>query len=479
MGADSNAGDGSGGSSRGGSSSGGQGGSNSAGAGAGSASGGDSNTSGGKGGTGSGDPLAIGSSVPRAELARAFAKVRCAIDDRCGLAFSKLDTASCVERAVGFDPIVNTLNELIERGKLDYDPARMAECLTFLRDRECDSFGMEVAPGSPNEAYTNYLVDGALSWATNAACREALLGDVAADGGCFTKMECSSGICELPNGNMGCGSCVAPLERGATCVSGEFINGSYFDRCGLDDYCDAQTKRCVARLAEGDACNDATSRACALGLKCVTPSGGGAGTCQRFAGEGEPCAGLGTLGGSLCANWLSCSSTCQALVGPLGDVGDACANGERCLPGLVCDGSVCREPSAGQSPCFAAEDPAACVEGFFCDWDFTEGVCKPKVAQGEQCSEQRACANDLACLSETLTCGTKKGEGDACSSLHGGQGECKAPLVCLGSAASSSGTCKQLGELADECGGDDECAAGLKCSGNTCQLAGVPYLGCP
>jgi hypothetical protein len=431
------------------------------------------------GGSSGSDPLGIGSSVPRSELEQAFAKVRCALDLRCGLAFSKLDAASCVERALGFDPIVTTLNELIERGKLNYDPARMAECLTFLRDRECDSFGMDVAPGSPNEAYTGYLVDGALSWAANAACREALLGDVPAKGGCFTKMECASGICELPSGNADCGACVAPLGRGATCVSGEFINGSYFDRCGLDDYCDEQTNRCVARLAENAACNAQTSRACALGLKCVTPAAGGAGTCQRFAAEGEPCAALGTLGGSLCENWLSCSSTCQAQVGALGAAGDGCANGERCLPGLVCDGSVCRAPSAGKMPCFAAEDANACQDGFFCDWDFTEGVCQPKVANGQPCSDQQACSDDLACLSDTLTCGSKKGAGAACSTLHGGQGECAAPLVCLGSSAANAGECKRLGELGDGCADAEECAPGLNCTGSKCQLAGSPYLGCP
>jgi hypothetical protein len=462
-----------------GSSGGPNGGTSSGGAGAGEGAGAAATGGIGTGGTSGGDPLAIGSSVPESEFAKSFAKVRCAVDRRCGLAFSKLDAASCVERAVGFDPIVGTLRELIERGKLNYDPARMAECLTFLGNRECDSFGMEAAPGSPNETYTGYLVDGALSWAANAACREALLGDVPAEGGCFTKMECASGICELPSGNASCGACVAPLARGATCVSGQFINGSYFDRCGLDDYCDAQTKRCVARLAEGAACSSETSRACALGLKCATPAAGGAGTCQRFAGEGEPCAGLGTLGGSLCENWLSCSTTCQAQVGPLGAESAGCANGELCLPGLVCDGTVCRAPSAGNTACFAAEDPSACQDGFFCDWDFTEGVCKPKVAQGQQCSVQQACADDLACLSDTLACGPKKGAGAACSTFHGGQGECQAPLVCLGSTASSTGTCKKLGELGGACGGAEGCAAGLNCTGGTCRLAGFPYLGCP
>lgn len=171
-------------------------------------------------------------------------------------------------------------------------------------------------------------------------CLPLLKGDKPDGSACSTGMQCQGGECDYGDGN--CGVCVTHPGAGEACV----------DRCQL-------------------------------GLACINM------TCQTitFSGLGEPC---GT-GGAGCSPLYVCNgSVCEERKGQ----GEPCT-GPECQVDLQCDmaSDTCQPrppPAALGEPC---QGGLQCVYDAYCE----EGVCQPRVPDGEACTDSSECYFGARC----------------------------------------------------------------------------------
>ncbi len=203
----------------------------------------------------------------------------------------------------------------IQAGRLVYDAAHAADCRAAVIGAACNDMG-----GEP------------------AACRLALVGQVANGSICYDGTACPDGYCSATAGACP-GLCVPYATAGQPCSGG--------DECAAGLVCDYSTSTCKTPSAAGGACPclaglycDATSKcaaqqtsgtctswdACATGYTCT---GSPTTTCQPLVGLGGACSQTN----SVCGWGYNCgtSNTCVA----------APALGESCTPGEYCIGGYC------------------------------------------------------------------------------------------------------------------------------------------
>jgi len=221
---------------------------------------------------------------------------------------------------------------------------------------------------------------------------------------CARASNCQSSVCSGLNST--CGSC-----RGNAIALGDPCVGSSL--CPGGSFCHPTTKVCtpvttIVHAGVGATC-DATAVpaiGCAGDLRCVSPDGGSAGTCEAppqatVADFGQPCGAYHVCGPGL---------TCLTTFNGTGDAGattsmcvwiEPCGN-SGCDPTTFCktgDGGVSCVPKAGAGvPCRGdgGRRLAVCQDDFYCS--AMTGVCTAYAKEGESCAPNGFCASSLLCL---------------------------------------------------------------------------------
>jgi hypothetical protein len=353
----------------------------------------------------------------------------------------------------------------IDAGLVTYNPTAAGECLEAQLEFYA-SYSEAACAGDPMAFwrlfYPSYTCSNGVPVFDDGvvfdipACRDFLVGNVAASDACGNDEVCQSGACS-GDGDGGCGTCAADAgstalgERGQgqscvtrfdggnstvyPCASGFTCDQGGSDTCipwtGANAACGqgvgkcapgcgyrcaisggATTGTCTALAAENAACSNAEG--CAKGLSCVVYNGPDAGSpkCAPHAEAGETC-GLGVnydqwgeflpdyAGGygnnaPACAVGFVCEVTPGALTGTC-RAAAARANGEACAFGDTCSDSQarCHTTDAGQ----VCALPTTCNGNYDCPnavcerADAGPGSCVPKRSLGQACNENNECAD--------------------------------------------------------------------------------------
>lgn len=316
--------------------------------------------------------------------------------------------------------------ELIDRGNLRFDTAKIEDC------RDAGRQYREAVDLAELAGFSEIDMD-ALSEeleAQSGACLEAVTGVLEQGEECIADLECGGDLtlrCELDLTDLTT-RCLSPAALGEGCYSGATPR-----TCDPDLTCHEGT--CQAYSQEGDPCGY-TLPDCAADLFCQEIEGEPNGACRPPLAAGEDCSN-----NEVCGEGLYChevySETLGRDVGTCvapSPAGDSCADGEECEEELFCSSSseVCTAPLANEAAC----DPGALCE----DPCFT---CRPALPGGDA----------SACLAFGVV-------GDGCTST----GHCAPGHFC-----DATGTCAELGDAGDNCLNDGQCKAGL-----VCDLEGAP-----
>ena len=279
--------------------------------------------------------------------------------------FHSMEAAICSGRGDVF-PAIGVLTAGIESGQIQVNAAGLAAC--------------RAAAGSADAFQT---------------CVDALEGQVAPGGDCFSDVACAGGRC----------------DRSATCPS-----------------------VCVADPGEGESCATAP---CASGLSCIMD------VCRPIPGDGEACSGR-------CTDGLLCNHTSNVCE-PLHALAAACLVSSDCEPSLRCVGDVCVARAAGGEACRADLGSVECADGLRCVAD----VCRTPKADGEACTAPRQCHVGSRC--QAGVCRTILTPGRACdvdSACALGApctlGACS-PAPDVGESCADAGTCLRGGCVDGTC----------------------------
>jgi hypothetical protein len=306
-----------------------------------------------------------GGAIPIGDLATTEINDICDLYVRCGV-FP--DAQTCRDE---FGLVFSNEADLIaavNAGKVIYDGNKARECLDGFIGNSCDRrdlFGNRNPPIACDETFVGTLGDGAA---------------------CAISQECISQDCVLPTCPVGmccAGACMgatAPVRAhvGETCSSTA--------KC-LDSYCNGQTMKCEAYLADGVACTSSTS--CDSNV-CVT-------TCQPLVASGGACTNT-----QACQNiGESCLSTTMTC-GKGANVGATCNSISDCEATLYCDATkVCAaRPKVGESCAVVG----SCLDTSYCD--ATTKICTARKADGSPCQSQSECSSDKCDTSGTHQCYT-------------------------------------------------------------------------
>lgn len=178
-------------------------------------------------------------------------------------------------------------------------------------------------------------------------------------------------------------------------------------------------------------------------------------TCQPRGVAGEVC-----RQDSDCVARLFCRKstttpgvgTCAAYAG----IDEACDTDTRCLEGLWCFMSQCRQlPMAGQACLYGR-----CDDLSYCDLSLDGGTCAPGKNRGAGCLPGQ-CLPDLVCGALTQVCEPRVLEqaGVPCT----WEQRCPAATVCVGWTQGAPGTCEAPHVEGEACTRHDDCVANLAC----------------
>lgn len=295
-----------------------------------------------------------------------------------------VDNEVCEDRfAAGFaQSDFSTLNDAIERGRVELHADMLAQCYADTRALGC-AIQTERLP---------------------ASCQAALRGTVGEGGTCTTGADCA--------GQSFCPTSACPRVCSARRAAA--------DSCSRDEECQAGLiclqSKCAEPAALGAPCGGTTGAVCALGTSCVGSTTEAAGQCQTNASvQVGAVAEVCTPGGTLCQEGLSCAYDgaqgfhCQAAVG------------------------------AGE-PCHLAL-PTQCPTAQYCTAEdvTTEGRCAALPVEGQACVLGSECAGGHVCLSasgNSVVCRRVRDLGETCEvdamcrSGRCAQGKCAATEVC-------------------------------------------------
>jgi hypothetical protein len=191
-------------------------------------------------------------------------------------------------------------------------------------------------------------------------------------------------------------------------------------------------------------------------------------TCQPRAVLDDPCAADGDCRSGLFCRFATPSSV-TGICANYTTVGGTCdgTSTNRCLDGLSCLNSVCRELPLTAQPCLEG----LCSAQTFCDRLAVDGgLCASRKPEGASCT---ADACDVGLLCEPLSGTCRKlllNRGDACTPLQ----TCPTGTVCLNGSTTRAGTCEAALSVGAACTASAECEAHLACldadGGKTCQI---------
>jgi hypothetical protein len=369
------------------------------------------------------DPAAQSGRVELADLCSLYVRDLCEIGAACGRS-DYCDTADCesANECLG----LSSLQQAVAQGRVTYDPVQAFACHRKIVDAPCTFAPLLFSSDVPSA-----LIQ----------CTGVLTGRVTPGQSCDFNAECAAG---------------------AECVFSASCPGT-----------------CVARGAQGAACDAAGSASCAVGLECHD------GTCEPPWQLGQACTGIADCAPFWC-------DQAQGTCAPLATLGATCSfvgayGAPPCTVGLLCNAQFqtgsCE--TAGQNCFFDADCPApmVCLPG---PTAVAPGSCAAPVAQGAACNSEADCGAGLRCDPTSLQCLPFAALGEACSSDVGAppcqQGlacdgtvcrsvscpgqDCSAGQVCNGSRC-VGGACVPLARLGARCTGNSDCAS-QDCSGNVC-----------
>jgi hypothetical protein len=201
---------------------------------------------------GSSPPASTGVSL--GALPARMAQTICAQTFKCASAadvMGRMESDCVGANAAAWQVVAGAVQSGESDGRLTYDAATMATCLTMLAGETCAEWvtGLSEPP----------------------ACDAAITPKVATGGACQSDLECVGGHC-LGADDSGTpatdGACVANLAHGAACT----VN----DLCVATDYCDGTTMICTAKKPGGAACSSDD--------ECGNSCNAGTGQCSGYDG---------------------------------------------------------------------------------------------------------------------------------------------------------------------------------------------------
>jgi len=302
----------------------------------------------------------------------------CATAIRCGV-LGASEATTCASNAASARqafPSPYSVTDAVKAGRLTYDPASAARCLSALGSAPCTA---------------NALL-------TRVADCDAVFTPVVAVGSqCFSSGECVGGYCDAPEGCAG--TCRAHLATGANCANATQCDPG-------TDFCDPGSESCTTLPVAGASCSGEGS--CGPALFCVVSGSNTTGACQSAGSAGDVCRPL-TLAGSTCSPGLYCDTTaspavCAARLGQ----GSTCASDAACSDTLACVG-LTLDPASGAVT--------------------ASGKCGPLLDVGSACDpnvDSTGCPFYQKCDSSTRRCVLMGFSGDDCS----GTGYCREHLTC-------------------------------------------------
>jgi hypothetical protein len=361
---------------------------------------------------------------------------------------------------------------------------------------------------------------------TTGFCSDGVCCDTACAGVCDVCAAAlgatSDGTCSTPAGYPGNPSCGAYACTGASvaCTGTSCASDA---NCGPGYYC-APGGVCLARKAQGAACNSAAgadclvascracvtgncvdgvccgSAACAAGLRCDVP--GKQGSCSKP--NAAACTSASECGSGFCVDGVCCESACGAQCAACdvaGHVGacvaiapaDAPHGSRSACPGsgtcrAVCDGvamDTCVFPGAA-TPCAAAtcrdsthalgaagcDGKGACTTPAVSDCgsyacDSTLATCKTGCSAPGDCALGFVCTAGACQKGAIGTACTAAGDCNSGNCVDGvccNTSSCAPPLVC--NAAGNPGTCSK--PLGTGCAASNECGSGFCTDGVCC-----------
>lgn len=309
-------------------------------------------------------------------------------------------------------------------------------------DCACPDFGGRPDPtecrASERETCSYVLADSGLG-AGIAAGR--IRTDLALLEACTAELRASYARCSGSSMDLGLRCAAAFVDVAAI---GEPCAEAYC--AGGTGWCSYETGTCVALPTAGRPCE----LACAPGLVCAE------GTCAAPGMAGASC-----VSDAACADGLACSAgTCRALA----PASMRCDETADCAASLACVASVCTD-----TPVATCTDGSECASLETCGFPTSEGFCRARVALGEACDSDDACA-DGRCDFAVGACAPRLPLGDPCGSST----DCETGLVCA-----ISGICVRPGALGEACveAFGPLCAEGLVCRASVC--VGPPASGEP
>jgi hypothetical protein len=375
----------------------------------------------------------------------------------------------------------------------------------------CQAVPLGTDDGSCND-------QGPMSCGTNGKCNGAGGCDKYDDGTPCSPASCVNTTTLKQGGVCSGGTCSAPTKACAPfmCTAGACASTCNVDGdCATGTYCTGVGGTCVAKKANGDACDPTKPSQCAFGncvdgvccdtactgacVSCNLP--GTKGTCTNVGpGAADPrgaCAvqPVNTCGTSgLCdgagncatyANGTTCSTASCPMTGALRTLPGTCASGScsattaSCAPYMCGTGGDCRT---------SCTSDAHCVPGKYCNGS----ACVDKKATGSGCGGDNECTSG-SCV-ENICCGSAACPKCQSCALPGSLGTCSnvdpgvsdPTLTCTNSGAMGCGTngkCDGFGQCqfyggatmcaAATCSGPSEATAARFCDGAGHCSAGV------
>jgi Chitobiase/beta-hexosaminidase C-terminal domain len=231
----------------------------------------------------------------------------------------------------------------IQAGRIVYDATHAAECQAAVTGGGCTGLDQGGEP---------------------AACRLALVGQVANGSTCYDGAACPNGHCSAMAGACP-GLCVPYATAGQACTGGDqCATGLACDSssstcktpssaggacpCLAGLYCDTITTTCAARKTSGS-CSGVTWDECAVGFTCT---GYPTTTCKPLVGLGGACSSTDAV----CGWGYHCGASNACVADP--KVGEDCTSGQGCIGGYCDVGTSRCVADVGGGTCSAAPSVA-------------------------------------------------------------------------------------------------------------------------
>lgn len=277
------------------------------------------------------------------------------------------------------------LEAAVQSGTLTFRPAEAARCLA---------------------AITGCAVVGPTR--SVAGCLEVLEGTIPDGGPCSVDEECAGdAYCGSPNGDCP-GTCRVRAKENGQCLDARGCSpgdGSAIARCTLNvpqppmpatGVCHVFEMRHGALL--GEPCGDVGSEDvdCARGLYCDR-----SGHCATPVPAGGSCAS-----GERCGPGVECDgSTCVALVVQT-SVGGTCGTSTtscNALDDLVCTSGSCKKVGTGAAGSACTDIGTTCQIGFFCDTSSGTARCAAQKGAGVACTRDKECQSGACSIAGSCT----------------------------------------------------------------------------